>query len=339
MCVLSLAVFIAAPAHAQFTGLQDGSALTIALNPAYPAPGDQVQLTLRSPSYDLDRSYITWRANGTIIAEGEGAVAAKATAGALGSAVSIEATVENADISATAVARIIPASVDLIWESDSLVPPFYRGRALPSAGTSLRMQAIARFGNSVPDNQITYTWKRNGAVLSSLSGRGRSSITIGSPALFGSDIITVEASTAGGQLAGAASVRIASIEPELALYQRHPLFGVEYHKAIGAVAQIPQAEVTFHAVPYFADAARPTDPALEYGWQVNQRGVQEDPARSNEITIDASNAAGVALIRLALSHASNLFFSADGTWNVTFSPGARAGADLTNDPFRPTSAQ
>lgn len=247
---------------------------------------------------------------------------------------SLDAYLRNAD--GTAVQTNIPSSpVDLLFDADSYVPPFYRGRALPSAGTNMHLQALARFGG-VPDSQITYTWRRNGQVESSVSGAGRSSISLTAPTLFGTDTISVDARTADGSMYGSASVAISSIDPRATLYQDHPLFGIEYYNALtpleaspltGLTDQnsIPDLEMTFAAVPYFAQASNPNDPRLAYAWSVNGAPVSAAttslPAQAggSEITINAQNSSGLAAISLLLTSPINFLLHGEGSWNVLFS--------------------
>jgi len=228
---------------------------------------------------------------------------------------SLDTYFQNAAGTAAAPAAA-PSPVDLLYDADSYVPPFYRGRALPSAGTTLRLQAIARFG--VPDKEIIYTWRRNGAVESAVSGAGRSSIALPAPTLFGADVLSVDAQAADGSAYGSASITISSVDPQALLYQDHPLFGIEYYNALIDQNSIPDLEMTFAAVPYFAQASDPNDPRLAYAWSVNGAPVAATSSGS-EITINAGNSSGLAAISLILTSPSNFFLRGQGSWDVLFS--------------------
>ena len=288
---------------------------------------------------DLSGAELTWHEDGREVAGGVGLSSVDITAGALGSekVVRAVAVAENGD-SAEAVARIRPFELDLLWESDSYTPPGFRGRALPSAGTLLRLEAMPRFarsdGSLIPASAITFTWKRGGYVIPGTSGRGRSRAVIESPSLFGRDTISVEARTSDGLFNASASVFIPSVEPRLVLYQDHPLFGIMYHQAFSDRISLPEVETTFAAIPYFAQANSPVDGSLLYEWRVNDNVILNDPERPYEITIDARGSTGEALLELALSHISNLFLNSSGSWQVTLLGGS--GAGVTADPFTQT---
>jgi hypothetical protein len=244
----------------------------------------------------------------------------------------VEVQGENESLSASGVIR--PTEVELLWEADSYVPPFYRGRALPSAGSHLRffaMPRLARAGGAlISPNDLLYTWRKNGKVAQSVSGRGKHTVLLDSPVLFGSDTVSVEVSTTDGELRGFSSMRIASVEPSLELYENHSLFGILYYRALGSQTTLPEEEATFSAIPYFAPVESPNSGLLIYKWRINNTAIASDTTRPNAITLNAAGSDGRAFIELALTHATNFFMSAGGTWNVTLS--SARGSSLT-DPF------
>ena len=227
----------------------------------------------------------------------------------------------------TSAQSSIPASpVDLLFDANSYVPPFYLGRALPSPGSVLRLHAIPHLTPHVPDSDITYTWRRDGAVVGAISGKGKSSVSIAGPTLFAADTISVDAVSADGTSYGSASVVIPSIDPQLTLYEDHPLFGIEYYNALLGQSSIPDLEMTFAAVPYFAAVSGPSDPSLNYAWIVNGASVAASATSSNEITINADNSSGVAAIAASLTSSVNFLLDASGAWNVLFSRGGAGQA-------------
>lgn len=331
---ITLLIVQSAPAHAQYD-LIFGTDLAIELSPANPAPNERVRATVRSSVLDLSNTSLRWSASDKVLAEGVGATEVELTAGALGSETKLRVVALEGELEfATAIAFIRPVELDLLWEADSYVPPFYRGRALPSAGTSLRLEAIPRFvqdGKQIPAGDIVFTWRRDGYVIQPVSGRGKSTAVIAAPPLFGAETISVEAITLDGRLGGAVSARISSVEPRLMLYQDHPVFGIAYHRALAAEDQIPEIEVTLAAVPYFAEAKHPDDEALVYDWRINGTKVERNPERPSTLTINASGSTGQALIELALTHTFNLFLGSSGSWSVLLQSGAAAGTPFSTN--------
>ncbi len=311
--------------------------LTIEMQPAFPQSNTPLSFTVRSYSMDLSRATITWYVNGTRLTEGEGETKALATTGALGTktTITVEATGENGE-SLTETRVIRPAEVDLLWEADSYVPPFYRGKRLASSGSPVRVEAIPRLvrenGALMPTSDIIFTWRKNDAIVASASGRGKSSATFQGPELFGADTITVEAATRDDTMIAAASVLVRSTEPFVTLYQNHPLFGTLYHRSIPAEFNFSDSESTFVASPFFASARSADDPRLRYAWRVNRTLIAADPESPSRITLGAEGSDGVARVELSLTHATDYLMEATGLWRIVLNDGLGA---VGNDIFGP----
>src|SRR3989338_10123024 len=97
--------------------------------------------------------------------------------------------------------------------------------------------------------------------------------------------------------------------------------------------------MSFTAVPYFASAVSSGDVGLQYEWRVNQSPITTSPTHGNEITVNAASSTGLmALINLSLTHVSNYFLSAAGSWSVTFNKsGGPAGGDVFHQSRMPSS--
>jgi len=336
IAILCTGSLYAVPVHAQ---LDFGTVFSLAIAPEYPEGRDSVRVTAHSSLVDLSTETLIWYVDGVETASGVGLSEIDVTAGPLGSNTRVEAVLSEGGFKrALAEAIIRPVAMDVLWESDSYTPPFYRGRALPSAGTNLLVEAKPYFrntnGSNVPIEDIVFTWSKNGYAVAGVSGKGKNKVTLPSPSLYGSDSVSVKARTLDGVFAIEKSVRIPSTEPLLNLYEDHPLFGTLYHRALGEQTVIFGEETSFTAIPYFASALNPNDRSLQYEWSVGGTPIENSLTQPNTITINARGSSGNAFVELLLSHASNLFFRADGSWNVQFSsqaPGA-FGLPFTNTP-------
>jgi len=321
----------AMPAFAQVNPTYS-AALTISSDPSYPTPNSFVELTAESPLLDLQDSTIQWTVNGSPAGTGE---SVRVAVGALGRPTNVQVSVTGATGSDSATLTIIPASIDLLWESDSYVPPFYKGRAQPGSGSSVRVLAIPHFVNGsgalVPSSSLQFTWKLNGAVDRAQSGLGESSAVFPAASLYGNDTIDVTVKTSDGSIAAESSVAVQTQDPQLALYEDNPLFGVMYHAALSSIGSASESETSFVAVPYFADAVSANDHSLAYQWTVNGSSVAADPLDPSEITIKAQSA-GTANVSLSLAKPTDPFFAASGQWQINFSNAAGG----TGNVFRTT---
>ncbi|MBI5470417.1 hypothetical protein HY968_03850 [Candidatus Kaiserbacteria bacterium] len=311
------------------------NAISITMSPLSPAAGDTVHLTAESPIFELAESMITWSIEEKTIAEGKGMTEASVTIDTKGTpiAITVSAVDQNWGI-AQKSAVVSPPQIDILFDADTFVPPFYRGRVIPSAEAMLHLQALVRFmrgdGSLTPDSAIFYSWKRNGAPMGSVSGPGRSMITVPAPALFGTDTLSLDARSDDGTFSGTKSVSIPSREPIVVLYEDNPLFGILFHKAIPRTSGVAETRMTLAAIPYFATAKNADDPLLRYAWSVNGQSIGSSKTQPSELTVNADRG-GVAEIGLSLSHANNLFLGALGQWSVEFSS-SKAAADVFGTP-------
>jgi hypothetical protein len=105
-----------------------------------------------------------------------------------------------------------------------------------------------------------------------------------------------------------------------------------YNDALGTQAFTPENEMTFMVVPYFAPTVTALDTNLTYDWQVNGKKVETDRVRPNEITINSAGSSGDATISVALTHLTNFFMSAAGSWNISLSSTGPGNNHNTNGP-------
>jgi hypothetical protein len=341
--VIGLAVIatfsVTTPVHAQFQLESYGVKpdLTYSITPDAPGPNDPVSISLHSYYLDLSNANIEWMLDGKTMSEGTGLTEVSTVAGAQGTEHDVTAIVTTPDgAGADVTIAIIPTSLDLLYDANSYVPPFYMGRAMPSSGTTINIQALPNFvtpeGKRLTPDTIVYNWKQDGRVLKAFSGKGKSSLSVAASLPHDSTTVSVDAVSADGRLHGAASVRIPTVESAITLYQDHPLFGIQYYSAMGTPAFVPDTEMTFAVAPYFAPAHASNDPALQYTWQVNGMDVPINASAPNEITIDASKSSGFAWINVAVSHITDFFTNLADQWDVQFA-GSPNDSTPQNDVF------
>ena len=327
VALFAVTLLVASPVFAQFDSQNDGGALTISVDPAYPGPGQRVTLTAQSPLFDLSASDIEWTVNGSPAGSGTSITTVLKAAGSVST---VGVSVSGPSGSDSTEVSIAPTSMDLLFEASTYVPPLYLGRALPSSGSAIRVLAVPHFirpdGSSIPSSDIIFTWKNNGATLASLSGIGENSAVIPAAILFGSDAITVDARSFDGSLSGEASLSVRTQDPQLLLYEVSPLFGVMYHRAMGQIGTASESESSFAAIPYLANARGPNDSRLAYDWSVNGASIAADAQNPNEVTI-AAQGPETAQIDLSISNPSDPFVSASGEWNISFAQSGSSASD------------
>lgn len=326
--------------HAQ--ALDFATSATLVPTPAQPAPFQEVSLEMKSALIDLDRADIEWSVDGTPAANGVGLTRVKIHAGELGSTRTITASATGLDgASIRGMIAIKPVMVDIAWEAESYAPANYRGRRFPSSGTYIRAEATAYFqredGTIIPKGDLIYTWKRNGAILGTVSGAGKYAIRIPTPTFLGESMLTVEVSSRDGSFSGNALVRIPAVEPYVVLYQDDPLRGILYSNAVYKRASFSEDEITFAAIPFFSSVTKLTDPNLTFSWKINGKGAPTDPKDPSRLTISRGSRDTQARLGVQVAHKTTLFQEGEGSWLIEF--GSASNGTTNGNPFIAPNAQ
>src|SRR3989304_7885141 len=117
--------------------------ILVDITPPNPAPYENTTITLKSYVYNLDSVMISWSLNSKTAASGVGKKSFSATAPAAGGDTSIVATISLPDGTIESKITLKPSVMVLLWQAnDSYVPPFYRGKALPTPDSEVKIVAI-----------------------------------------------------------------------------------------------------------------------------------------------------------------------------------------------------
>jgi hypothetical protein len=148
-----------------------------------PSPGQQITISVKSYSIDINSAKITWIVDGVSKSTGTGLKTFTMTApqGGKKSTVQVRATTPEGKTVSSSIS-VGSGSIDLIIETDGYVPPSYRGRLYPVFQNAVDIIAIPHLSNSsgteYDPKTLVYTWKQNEKVLDSDSGYGKQKISI-----------------------------------------------------------------------------------------------------------------------------------------------------------------
>ena len=111
--------------------------------PSNPAPYEETSITLKSYADNLDSVLISWSVNGKTTASGIGKKSFSITAPAAGAETNVVATISLPDAPIETKITIKHSVMILLWQAtDSYVPPFYRGKELPTAESEVKVVAM-----------------------------------------------------------------------------------------------------------------------------------------------------------------------------------------------------
>lgn len=274
MCAISFVGV--ADVFAQSTGVLQG--VFLSASPEHPQAGDSVQLQLKSSSVDLDRSSMTWYVDGAVTQRGFGVKEQVIKAPDVGKEknVSVEITDQN-DSRTIKRYTVRPQNVDIIWNSDTYTPPWYRGKSLYTRGSSVVFTAVPNVvlsnGKTVRSQDLFYTWEVNGGVIANAKGVGKTNATLSLPASRSSKV-AVMVETLDGSYKAYKQIDLEAEEPDLVLYEVSPLLGMVLNRALGATYVLQAREVTFTAVPYFFSTPLMNMRVMEYEWFLNNQKIE-----------------------------------------------------------------
>lgn len=204
-------------------------------------------------------------------------------------------------------------SVDILWQSETYAPPFYKGRSLWTTQSRIIFVAIPQ-GLGNPAN-LNYKWTRNGTVLGDISGVGRNSLSFTDSILSRPQSIMVEIISSNDTVLASSTVAVAPIAPTLAIYENNPLYGFMFHKEIGEGLRLQAREIAFTAFPFFFSTPSRTHSSMTYEWRTNT-GVTDN---GNSVTYRTQDdAAGAAGVRVRAGSASAITQSVDRNFSIQF---------------------
>lgn len=277
---------------------QKATNFDIKTNPMFPKAYTEIRAMVSSYSFNTNRAYITWSVNGKIVEQGTGKKNITFKTGDIGTTVrlSVSITTENG-LNLNEIKEIKIGELDLLWQANTHTPPFYRGKALPTEGSSIIITALPQGWG--PTGSLIYEWKRNFKNLPGLSGVGKNSISFSFTDISNEENIGIKVSTSKGEVLAEKLMTIKIREPEIVLYEESPLEGTLSQKALSLVRkiQLSQPEIVIRAEPYFF--LKPTINSLSYEWTMNKEPLNTlSKPNTVGLNIPASSEGGTAIIEL-----------------------------------------
>lgn len=241
-----------------------------------PVPGETVDVLFQSYSVDLNRSFIQWFINDKKYDEGTGKTVIYVTMGGVGEKSKIRAVAktESGEI-IEAMLSLTPFELSLYWWTDSSVPYWYKGKALPNANSQIYVSAFPRTLSLSAQQKYIYKWSLNDApqILSSGYSKQLFSFKASLPQL--ADRVTVSIENFEKTFTFAKTISVLNVEPEIYVCVAHLTRGCIRTPAtlIAAGDTVDlKAQPFFFASPasvrydWNIDGIKPTTPATTRPW-------------------------------------------------------------------------
>jgi hypothetical protein len=301
----------------------DASDINVNVAPENPAPGDNVTITLSSYAYDLDTVSIQWSVNGKVSLTGIAKKTFSLNAPAEGAETDVVATLALPDGTIDIKTVIRPTMMVLLSQADnSHVPPFYKGKALPSSDSEVKVVAMPEIksgGSFVNPNSLIYTWQQDYNNEQDASGYGKNYYIYNTDALDPTNNVSVTASTSDQKYSSNASVDIATAQPKVLFYTFDVNLGTLWETALTNGYKVQGNEV-IQAEPYFMSPKNlQATNLLSWNWTINGASVSAPLYAQNFLPLQTqAGVSGTSEIDLEVRNMYSLGETADGKVDLTF---------------------
>ncbi len=293
--------------------------ISLIASPSSPSSGQKFTVQAATPTTDSDTATFRWTVNGIAQpdASGIGKHTIALTAGSLGSETRVAVSIAHARgiQSASLVVRV--SDLALTWFAETYVPPWYRGKALPSQNAVVNFVAMPRIiidGAAVPPERLIYQWSLDGEgnALRGLGERIFRIRTLDLPGATHTVRVTVEDSNR--RVHKEALAIIVPTSPRIALYAATPLGGVEPRAARSFLSLGLGILTDFQAEPFFFPVSSRRD--LSYRWTVGGRAIAGQPENPSLLTLNTGAKAGTIPISILIDDREQFIPSAAGLLNL-----------------------
>lgn len=282
--------------------------ISIEIIPENPNPYEDVTIRLVSYATDIDKANISWKGSNGFNKSGLGEKEYSFRAPGANESISFDITIipsgENSSIKKKIV--ISPHDLNLMWESiDGYVPPFYKGKCLPTRGSVVKVVAIPN-SNTVASGigNFDYTWKNSDQTVENSSGYNKNAYVFKNSLFSPTTPIEVQVSSVSGGYNTKKTLIIPTYNPIMVFYKKSPSDGILFNNAIVNEYQATENITTFVSSPYYL--ATNNGDFFEYNWSANEDSLPT-PSKKEEITISLDSNNGYADIKLAINSLSALY--------------------------------
>jgi hypothetical protein len=308
---LTLLFFAPFFSYAQVGGFVD-TANSIQISPAFPSPNEEFTVTLNDYSGGAAGSSIEWYYNDTKLEWAFNQRSLKLTATKAGQTGIIKAVLKKPSGETESLSHTItPYNLDIIIEPQTHVPSFYKGRALPSAGSTVNATALIS-SDALLTGEFLYTWQLNRTVINGGPMRGGDRVSFVMPQDSYSTL-AVTVSRLNGSIIAKRTISVPVVAPKLLFYEVSTLYGI-FEKVVTNPFSLISNSMTLRAEPYYLDSAVFNTPNV-LTWDIEG---QRMPSGSNpyDITLEKTPTGGSAVVEFRVQSTTKLLQGAKGTIRI-----------------------
>lgn len=244
--------------------------LDVKANPQNPGPNETIHVNVESYLSDLNKATIRWSVNGKTIDHGIGKTAFSFKNGGAGVTTRLTISITtNAGENITKELTFSPVDIIVLWEANTYTPPFYKGKPLMTAQSSVRAVVIPNTATSkgaLTASNLVFKWEKDGAVVKDSSGYNKNFFLFEAPKPYGEINLHVKISSLDDTARSDFAINIPLSKPIVLFYENRPLLGVLYNHPIDTNLALSAKEFSLKAEPYFFSNESPGQQINFYQW-------------------------------------------------------------------------
>lgn len=293
--------------------------ITVSTNPATPGPNQAVTISVESYSVPVNSSKIIWYVDGKPIKEGVAEKSLLTKTKNFGEKVVVDIVILTPDGNRFDKSITLrPEEVDMLWEANTYTPPFYKGKALPTYKSTVKVTAIPRFDSASSNpEEYYYKWTVNRAQGAG-EGLGRNSTLVMSGWSGAQFPVNVQVTKPETDLKGSAMVSIGVVDPVVRFYEQGPLLGVNFKQVLPGSITTTANTFKIRAIPYFFSTENYGTDDMLYTW-LNGNVAVPGALNPNTLTLSSmGREGGATLVRLTVQNRKRILQEAETRVIVNF---------------------
>ena len=305
---------------------QVSQSVEVKVTPEYPGPNEDVTIEIISYQTDLQRAKITWESGGRVLSSGFGVVKQSIRTKNVGEKISLAITIRTYEgLYITKSVSVLPLDLEMQWEASTYSPAFYRGKALPSPRSEIKVVALPNFTDAnkkrISDKDLVYVWRaQNGTILN--QGYGKNFAYTPAPDGAGFERpIDVEVSSLNNALRAKKRFFITSFSPIIQLYEDNPLLGIVYDQTLKQEVILSNDEIAVRGEPFFFSRAQKDAGKLSYRWTQNGKNIANENGQGvifRQGVDQEEETSTISRIDLSVKNPESIFEGASRSFTVRF---------------------
>lgn len=211
----------------------------------------------------------------------------------------------------------------LSWATDTYIPPFYAGKAMPTIDSFIKVTASPAFSSAIDINTLKFNWFLDGRLVGKSSGEGKSEyIFKASKSVNSVYEIKLRVLYSNSKLLSEKTIFIKIMKPEI-IWQT-----ADSPESIPSIINpdnkfylTSKQNINFIAQPLFFNIQKLTD--LNFFWQFDEQKF-EDPNKTNQhifnLATDQIGNIVEKVLKLAVINKAKPFEKNTAELNLVFSP-------------------